>query len=150
MVWALEELAGEPGSTVRRLVRTLMSYEHFPRATQEAVVFESRFGPVDGDILLAPSLGNVDAAGCLRVEKEDRLEGTQSTAGVLDLRFHFAESVTEAVVEDTALASKASLRAEGSRFHRVSFLRHSSCVEGPARRWLGLVRRKSKKTAMEA
>jgi hypothetical protein len=128
-----------------------MSYEHFPRATQEAVVFESRFGPVDGDIWLAPSQGNVGAAGCLRVEKEDRLKGTRSTAGVLDLRFHFAESVTEAVVEDTALAFKASLRTEeGSRFHRVSFLRHSSCVEGQARRWLGLVRRKSKKTAMEA
>jgi hypothetical protein len=145
MIWALEKLAAdESGFTVRRLVRTLMSYEHFPRDSQEAVVFESRFGTADGDIWLAPSLGKgKDAAvGCFQVE-EGRPEDTRSTADVLDLRFHFAESVTEGVVEDVALAVRELLRTEkGLRCHRVSFLKHKSYVEGPARHWLNLVRKK--------
>lgn len=145
MIWALERLAvDESGFTVRRLVRTLMSYEHFPRDTQEAVVFESRFSAVDGDIWLAPSLGKGNDFG--RLVKENSAQETRethATVGVLDLRFHFAEPVTWAVVEDTALALKNFLRTEkGLRCHRVSFLRHKSCVEGPARHWLGLIRKK--------
>ena len=54
MIWALGKLAGEAecGFTVRRLVKTLMAYEHFPRATQEVVVFERGFGEaaINGDI----------------------------------------------------------------------------------------------------
>jgi hypothetical protein len=141
MIWALEKLAvDESGFSVRRLVRTLMSYEHFPRDAQEAVVFESRFGAVDGDIWLAPSLGKGDAA---RTEVDDSSEGMKATADVLDLRFHFADIVTGSVVEDTALALKTFLRTEkGLRCHRVSFLKHKSYVEGPARHWLNLIRRK--------
>jgi len=142
MIWALEELAmDEPGFTVRRLVRTVMSYEHFPRDTQEAVVFESRFGAVDGDIRLGPSLGKGGAVG-RRVE-ENIVQETHPTADVLDLRFHFAERVTGAVVEDTALALKTLLRTEKSlRCHRVSLLEHKSYVEGAARYLLGLILRK--------
>jgi hypothetical protein len=140
MIWALGELAaGGSGFTVRRLVRTLMSYEHFPRG-QEAVVFESRFGTVEGDIWLAPSMGK-DVAGSSQMEM-DSAHGTP-TVDVLNLRFHFAESLTEAVVEDTALAVKEFLRTErGLRCHRVSFLRHKSYVEGPARHWLDIIRKK--------
>lgn len=136
----------ESGFTVGRLVRTLMAYERFPRSTQEAVVFESRSGSVDGDIWLAPSL---DAARRLRMG-EDRFERSQFTADVLELRFHFAERATEAVVEDTARALKRFLRTEKKelRLHRVEFLRHKSYVEGPARHWLGFIRR-WKKTAVE-
>jgi hypothetical protein len=141
MIWALKELAADgSGFTVRRLVRTLMSYGHFPRSTQEAVVFESRFGTVEGDIWLAPSLGK-DVAGSSQMER-DGAHGTR-TADVLDLRFHFAESVTEAVDEDTALAVKEFLRTEkGLRCHRVSFLKHKSYVGGPVRHWLNLIRKK--------
>jgi hypothetical protein len=141
MIWALEELAADgSGFTVRRLVRTLMSYEHFPRVTQEAVVFDSRFGTVEGDIWLAPSLGK-GVAGSPQVER-DSAHGTP-TADVLDLRFHFTESVTEAVVEDTALVVKEFLRTEkGLRCHRVSFLKHKSYVEGAAGHWLNLIRKK--------
>jgi hypothetical protein len=140
MIWALGELAaGGSGFTVRRLVRTLMSYEHFPRG-QEAVVFESRFGTVEGDIWSAPSMGK-DVAGSSQMEM-DSAHGT-STVDVLDLRFHFAESLTEAVVEDTALAVKEFLRTErGLRCHRISFLGHKSYVEGPARHWLDIIRKK--------
>jgi hypothetical protein len=142
IIWALKTLAvDESGFTIRRLVRTLMSYEHFPCGTQEAVVFESRFGAGDGDIWLAPSpmKGN---AFRQRVE-EDSTQETHPTVDVLDLRFHFAEPVTGVVVEDTALALKKFLRTEeGLRCHRVSFLEHKSCVEGPARRWLDLIRKK--------
>lgn len=53
MIWALKELAVEPGFTVRRLVRRLVSYEDFPREDQEPLVFDSRFGPHEGDIWLA-------------------------------------------------------------------------------------------------
>jgi hypothetical protein len=144
MIWALEELAMDgSGFTVRRLVRMLMSYEHFPRDTQQSVVFESRFGAVDGDIWLAPSLGKGGAVG-QRVE-ENSVQETHPTADVLDLRFHFAERVTGAVVEDTALALKTLLRTEKSlRCHRVSLLEHKSYFEGAARYWLGLILRKKK------
>ena len=75
--------------------------------------------------------------------EEGRPEDTRSTSDVLDFRFHFAESVTEAVVEDMALAVKELLRTEkGLRCHRVSFLKRKSYVEGPARRWLNLIRKK--------
>jgi hypothetical protein len=142
MIWTLEKLADGSGFTVRRLVRTLMSYGHFPRDTQEAVVFESRFGAVDGDIWLASSLGKGDAAGSSQVERGSAHE-THPAAEVLDLRFHFAESVTGAVVEDTAQALKTFLRTEkGLRCHRVSFLKHKSYVKGPARHWLDPVRKK--------
>jgi hypothetical protein len=142
MIWALEALAADgSGFTVRRLVRTLMSYEHFPRDTQEAVVFDSRFGTVEGDTWLAPSLGKGDVAGSSQVER-DSARGTPM-ADVLDLRFHFAGSVTEAVVEDTALVVKEFLRTEkGLRCHRVSFLKHKSYVEGTAGHWLNLIRKK--------
>jgi hypothetical protein len=142
IIWALKTLAvDESGFTIRRLVRTLMSHEHFPCGTQEAVVFESRFGARDGDIWLAPSLVKGNAFR-QRVE-EDSTQETHSTVDVLDLRFHFAEPVTGAVVEDTALALKKFLRTEeGLRCYRVSFLEHKSCVEGPARRWLDLIRKR--------
>jgi len=144
MIRALGLLAADQfGFTVRRLVRTLMSYESFPRDNQEAVVFESRFGAVGGDIWLVPlpGKGNAAASGCSRV-KGVRVESTRSTADVLDFRFHFAERVTDAEVEDMTLALKRFLRAEkGLRCHRVSFLKHKSHVEVLAGHWLGLIRR---------
>jgi len=76
---------------------------------------------------------------------EGRLEGSPSTADVLDVRLGFAGRATGAVVEDTAHALRKLLRMDKElRFPRVSFLKQKSNVERPARRWLGLIRKGKK------
>jgi hypothetical protein len=108
MIWVLGNLVGKSAAfNVKRLVRTLMAYERFHHATQEGVVFGSRFGSVDKDVWLAPPPEKMDTASCLRVE-EDRLEATRPTADVLNLRFHFVERATGADVKDPTQALKTS------------------------------------------
>lgn len=121
MIRALQNMAGEPGFTTRRLVRKLMQHEHFPSG-QEAIVFGSRFGHVDGDIWLAASAQHVDARA--------RSRETISTADVLDLRFHFAERATEDDIEQTARSLKSLLRDQGAvRFHAISILDDAAYAE---------------------
>ena len=50
IIEAFRSLAKRPGFTTSELVRTLTAHKDFPRDDQKALVFDSRFGPVDEDI----------------------------------------------------------------------------------------------------
>jgi hypothetical protein len=55
IIEAFGSLAAKPGFTTSELVRTLTAHGDFPRWEQEALLFDGRFGPCDGDIWIAPS-----------------------------------------------------------------------------------------------
>ena len=148
MIWALKELAVEPGFTVRRLVRRLASYEDFPLEDREPQVFDSRFGPHEGDIWLAPWRGYVDDEDFSSEQQTWLVKTGQPTAAILDLRFHFTEHATDLDIEETAQDLKAFLQVRKDlRFRWVSFLDHKSYVENAGKHWLNLIRKKKKDVA---
>lgn len=148
IVWAFANLADSVGFSVSKLVETLVQYEHFPRDTQHPGVYGSRYGPVDRDIWIAPAAKTT--TGKTLATGEDQAADDVPSADVLDVRLHFADHATEAVVGNTARALKKFLLQENLPFHRIDFLRYKSFVEGPARRWLEKVqKKKSKSTGKE-
>ena len=145
MIWALEQLAHSSGFTVTKLVHKLMEYENFPRDEQEAVVYPSRFGP-GAEIWIAPkSLKQPDAASFLAqdISPNSKPKDATPTTSILDLRFHFSHHASPDHIEETAMALKDFLETRKSlRFHRITFIDHTSLIEGPARHWLRLIREK--------
>jgi len=138
MIEALESLATKPGFTTSELVRTLTANEDFPRKDQEALVFNSRFGPVDEDIWIAPS--TEQAANAASQESKRQRESDLPTAAFLDLRFRFATQATDADVEATAEALKKLIGSTMDlNFHKVSLLRRKSNVAAAIRHWRGVV-----------
>lgn len=149
MIWALKKLADRPGFTVTKLIHTLMEHEDFPRDRQEAVVYGSRYGPVDEDIWLAPAPKNGVGNGILPANQvyqslSSGREYVKATADILDLRFHFTEPATVSDIEDTAQALKKLLHtSDDLRFHRITFLDHTSFLEWPVKHWPRQTRRKT-------
>lgn len=143
MIWALKEMANSPGFTVTQLVSKLMEYKSFPRDQQEAVIYPSRFGPSEREIWIAPARAQ-DAADLTKdIPAGTRREDGKPTADVLDLRLHFETRATPAHIESTAMALKDFLETNPAlHFHRMSFVDHTSFIEGPAKRWLKMVREK--------
>lgn len=141
MIWALEELAGNPRFTVTKLISTLMKYEHFPRDHQEPVIYPSRFGPGDHEIWIIPTPR--DRAKGATAPVQDHSPNIPTTTDILDLRFHFTDHATSSHIHDTAVVLKDLLNSNKHLyFHRISFVDHSSFVEGLARRWLQTTRKK--------
>ena len=138
IIEAFESLAVKPGFTTSELVRTLTAHEDFPRNDQEALVFDSRFGPVDEDIWIAPSTEQATIAA-LQERKRQRENGLP-TADFLDLRFRFAKHATESDVEATAEALKKLIGSTHNLgFHRISLLRRKSHVTAAFRHWRDVV-----------
>lgn len=134
IIEAFRSLAKRPGFMTSELVRTLTAHEDFPRDDQKAVVFDSRFGPVDGDIWLAPS--TEQAANTMTQESRRQQENDLPTAAFLDLRFCFAEHATDSDVEATAEALKRLVgSAKDLRFHKVSLLRRKSHIAAAVQHW---------------
>jgi hypothetical protein len=138
IIEALESLATKPGFTTSELVRTLTAHEDFPRKDQGALVFDSRFGPVDEDIWIAPS--TEQAANAASQESKRQRESDLPTAAFLDLRFRFATQATDVDVEATAEALKKLIgSAQNLNFHKVSLLRRKSNVAAAIRHWRDVV-----------
>jgi hypothetical protein len=138
MIEALESLATKPGFTTSELVRTLTAHEDFPRKDQEALVFGSRFGPVDEDVWMAPS--TEQAANATSQESKRQRESGLPTAAFLDLRFRFATQATDVDVEATAEALKKLIGStKDLNFHKVSLLRRKSNVAAAIRHWRDVV-----------
>jgi hypothetical protein len=138
IIEAFESLAAKPGFTTSELVRTLTAHEDFPRKDQEALVFDSRFGPVDEDIWIAPS--TEQATNAASQESKRQREDGLPTADFLDLRFRFAEHATESDVEATAEAlKKLTGSTHDLNFHKISLLRRKSHVTAAFRHWRDVV-----------
>lgn len=74
-IWALNELANEPGFSTRQLVRTLTACEDFQHEEeQEAFVFCGRFDQVGKDIWIAPAARKSPEAVVKDVQKESEDE----------------------------------------------------------------------------
>lgn len=141
MIEALTSLATKPGFTTSELVRTLTGHEDFPRSDQEALLFDSRFGPVDEDIWIAPS--TEQSANLASQESKRQRENDLPTAAFLDLRFCFAKHATDSDVETTAEALKKLIRStKDLKFHKVSLLRRRSNVAGVIQHWRDVVSKK--------
>jgi hypothetical protein len=140
IIEALGSLASKPGFTTSELVRMLTAHHDFPRQEQEALVFDSRFGPADEDIWISPSTKQATnmVARYNRRTREDKLP----TADFLDLRFHFANHATNAEILATAEALK---KLQGSSrdmcFHKISLLRRKSHITAAVQHWRDLVDR---------
>ena len=138
---AFRRLAKRPGFTTSELVRTLTAHEDFPRNDQEALLFDSRFGPVDEDIWIAPS--TEQSANLASQESKRQRENDLPTAAFLDLRFCFAKHATDSDVETTAEALKKLIRStKDLKFHKVSLLRRRSNVAGVIQHWRDVVSKK--------
>lgn len=147
MIWALKELAHSPGFTVTRLVSTLMEHDKFPRDQQEAVVYPSRFGQGAQEIWIAPThmkLAQVTSSPAQESPSGTKREDVKPTANILDLRLHFSDHAHPEHIEETARVLKDLLETRNSlRFHRITFIDHTSFVEWPARHWLNGYRRRA-------
>jgi hypothetical protein len=138
---AFESLATKPGFTTSELVQTLTAHEDFPRNDQEALVFDSRFGPVDEDIWIAPSTRN--AINTVSQEGKRQREDDLPTVAFLDLRFRFAKHATDSDVEATAEALKKLIGStKDLNFHKVSLLRCKSNMAAAIRHWRDVVDKK--------
>jgi hypothetical protein len=138
IIEAFESLATKQGFTTSELVRTLTAHEDFPRNDQEALVFDSRFGPVDEDIWIAPSTEH--SANFALQESTRQRENDFPTAAFLDLRFRFAKHATDSDVEATADTLKKLIGSTKElRFHKVSLLRRKSNVAAAIRHWREVV-----------
>jgi hypothetical protein len=141
MIEALDSLATKPGFTTRDLVRTLTAYEDFPRSDQEALVFDSRFGPVDEDIWIAAL--TEQSANIASQESKRQRENDLPTAAFLDLRFRFDRHATDSDVEATAEALKKLIGStKDLKFHKISLLRRKSNVAAAVQHWSDVVDKK--------
>lgn len=141
IIEAFESLATKPGFTTSELVRTLTAHEDFPRNDQEALVFDSRFGPVDEDIWIAPM--TEQAADFVSQESNRQRENDLPTAAFLDIRFRFPKHATDSDVEATAEALKILIGStKDLNFHKVSLLRRKSNVAAAIRHWRDVVDKK--------
>lgn len=138
IIEAFESLAVKPGFTTSELVRTLTGHEDFPRNDQEVLVFDSRFGPVDEDIWIAPS--TKQATNAASQESKRHREHGVPTADFLDLRFRFAKHATDSDVEATAEALKKLMGSTRDlKFHKISLLRRKSHIAAAFRHWRDVV-----------
>ena len=147
IIEAFKRLATKQGFTTSELVQTLTAHEDFPRKEQEALVFDSRFGPVDEDIWIAPQ--TEQAANAISQESKRQRENDLPTAAFLDLRFCFAKHATDSDVEATAKALKKLIGStEHLGFHKVSLLRRKSNIAAAVGHWRNVVSKK--KSTVEA
>ena len=147
IIEAFEKLATKQGFTISELVQTLTAHEDFPRKDQDALVFDSRFGPVDEDIWIAPQ--TEQAANAVSQESKRQRDIDLPTAAFLDLRFCFAKHATDSDVEATAETLKKLVgSAEDLKFHKVSLLRRKSNIAAAIGHWSDVVSKK--KSTVEA
>jgi hypothetical protein len=124
IIWALKDLAKEPGFTTQQLVCSLSGCKDFSCETQEAFLFPDKFGLVTEDIWIASVTGKpLETLG----KNQERSESEPRTANVLDLRFHLAPNASESDIEATADHLETFLRfMQNLQPHKVSFLGHQS------------------------
>jgi hypothetical protein len=141
IIEAFESLATKAGFTTSELVRTLTVHKDFPRNDQEALVFDSRFGPVDEDVWIAPL--TEQSANLASQESKRQRENDLPTAAFIDLRFHFAKHATDSDVEASAEALKKLIGStKDLNFHKVSLLRRKSNVAAAIQHWRDVVDKK--------
>jgi hypothetical protein len=122
MIWALEKLAMEPGFPVTKLVKTIEQHEHFPKK-QKPVLFGGRFDPVAENIWIAP-MRTVDGEPDQPKTFDERTAGpaAKSTRGVMELRLHFENGVTEEDIINSARVLTDCMRKNKLRCNDVSFI----------------------------
>ena len=145
MIWAFQRLAHSPGFTVATLISTLMEHEKFPRDQQEAVVYPGLSGQGAQGIWIAPTQKKrIQATSSSEHERfpGGEHEDAKPTADILDLRFHFSSHATANHIEETARVLKDFLETRQIvKFHRISFIDHTSYVGWTAGRWPNSYRR---------
>jgi hypothetical protein len=120
MIWALEKLATEPGFPVTKLVKTIEQHEHFPKK-QKPVLFGGRFDPVAENICIAPMrTGEPDQPKTS--DGRTAAPSAKPTRGVMELRLHFENGVTEEDIVNSARVLTDCMRKNKLRCHNVSFI----------------------------
>lgn len=136
MIWALKDLAQSSGFTVTRLVKTLMSYEPFPRDQQEAVVYSNRFGEGTQDIWIKPTMGKRTGLPAQAKLPSGKHEDVMPTAYILDLRLHFRKHAPPEHIEEVATVLKELLDTRKClHSHRMTLLEYTSFVKWSVGRW---------------
>lgn len=122
MIWALERLAMEPGFPVTKLVKTIEQHENFP-PKQKPVLFGGRFDPVAENICLAPMLAAHGRVGQAKTSDEPAsASSTIPTRGVIELRLHFDNGVTEADIVNSARVLTECMKKKKLRCHDITFI----------------------------
>ena len=142
MIWALGQLAKEPGFPVTKLVQVIQCYEHFPK-DQFPVLFGGRFEPASNNIYIAPMIAPTSSdlqappspPTSVLPSPQMLPADVPKTHDVLDLRFHFAQKATEQDIINVAKAMRHLVNQPTPTCHRVSFVDHYSFVERATQRW---------------
>ena len=152
ITWALSKLAVEPSFPVTKLVKTIEEHVHFPR-DQTPVLFGGRFDPVAENICIAHMRGPESEDE--RTDATTSVRNTPPTKGVLELRLHFPEEVTQENIVDSARLLKTCIQKGTLPCHEISFIdmytRDSTdLVRRAAWKWRDYVREHGRHVAPDA
>lgn len=119
MIWALDKLANEATFPVTKLVKTIEEHDDFPR-DQKPVLFGGRFDPVAENICITHMRGPASRGESVDPTASPR--DTPPTKGVLELRLHFPNEVTEDDIVDSARTLKNCMQKVTLHCHGIAFL----------------------------